>query len=230
MKTQSNQDIREQRISPPSPSPSSTSRVTQNPKINSETVTEQENRPPTQTSNTFPSRVEDIRFHQARTSSAATSIPSYKSNTFTKPKASNENPRPAFYNRGQPRTYLSDRHVRNIDVRELSSRVSHGYQYPSPAAQSSGPMKKIPEGFTRPKALPKTFTSSKLARNIIYLCAFTKSKLLKNFSLERSRHTVPVDQIKIGIQPEAQFQVDTQPISGADQEPDGRFLRKKFCL
>ena len=34
---------------------------------------------------------------------------------------------------------------------------------------------------------------------------------------------VPTDQIRIGIQPEAQFQVDSQPLAGTDQEPDGKF-------
>ena len=173
LKTQSNQDIRELRISPPSPSPSSTSRVRTTPKINSEEITDQENHPPSQTSNAFQSRIEDIRFQPARESSTTTSIPSHQSNSI-KPKFTNESTRPAFYNRGQPRTYLSDRHVRNIDVREFSSRVSHGYQYPSPSAQSSGPMKKVPEGFTRPKASPKTFTTSKL--KIIFIRKFFTEK------------------------------------------------------
>ena len=44
---------------------------------------------------------------------------------------------------------------------------------------------------------------------------------------------VPVDQIRIGIQPEVKFQVDAQPLSGADQEPEGRiilFINKKNPL
>lgn len=35
---------------------------------------------------------------------------------------------------------------------------------------------------------------------------------------------VPTDQIQIGIQPEAQFQVDSQPLVGTNQEPDGKFI------
>ena len=160
LKTQSNQDIREHRIPSPSPSPSSPSRIITTPKINSEKITDQENQPPSKSS-AFQSRIQDIRFQPARQTSSTSTIPNHQSSFFTKSNRTTGDPHPAFYNRGQPRTYLSDRHVRNIDIRELSSRVSHGYQYPSPAAQSSGPMKKVPEGFTRPKAPPKTYTSSK---------------------------------------------------------------------
>ena len=39
---------------------------------------------------------------------------------------------------------------------------------------------------------------------------------------------VPANQIRIGIQPEAQFQVDSQPLAGSEQEPDGEFIFNLF--
>ena len=54
---------------------------------------------------------------------------------------------PTYYNRGRPRTYLSDRHSRNLDCRESSSSnppVSFGYQYPS-TSQQRGTYKKMPK-------------------------------------------------------------------------------------
>ena len=156
LKTQSNQDIREvsaaaSRAPSHQPSPA--------PK-----TSEKENNRPSEPTSFMGPRIEDIRFRQAA-SSPQTSNPIQFNNKPSQPSASsktNNSSKPAFYNRGQPRTYLSDRHLRNVDVRELSSnRVSFGYQYPSPAGQSAGPTKKVPEGFSRPKPPSKPPTHSK---------------------------------------------------------------------
>ena len=45
--------------------------------------------------------------------------------------------------------------------------------------------------------------------------------IFNKFYLEKGS-TVPADQIRIGIQPEAKFQVIVEPVSGADQEPEGK--------
>ena len=126
---------------------------------------EKENEPPRK-SDPLGSRIEDIRFRQVQEKTGTTKNNHFEPPNRPKPPSASRGPsrnsQPTFYNRGQPRTYLSDRHLRNVDVRELSSRVSHGYQYPSPADQSKGPVKKVPEGFSRPKPPPKASTTSEL--------------------------------------------------------------------
>ena len=216
MKTQSNQDFRGVSTTASKAPPASPSSVPTPPG--------KENDRPSQPSSFSHPRVEDIRFQQTPlppkipTSGQST----HKGNPIP-PSASQTTksfPKPAFYNRGQPRSYLSDRHLRNVDVRELSSnRVSFGYQYPSPAKQSIGPIKKVPEGFTRPKPLSKAPTYSKLTHFLDY---YIYKYFFKHYFPEKSRSMVPTDQIRIGFQPEAQFQVDLQTLAGSEQEPDGK--------
>ena len=160
LKIQSNRDIRE--IS------ATASRAPSEQSSPSSMQAGKENSHPSEPSTFLNSPVEDIRFRQAPvTPKPLASTTSTLQEPSAQPSASQKfqgNSKPAFYNRGQPRTYLSDRHLRNVDVRELSSnRVSFGYQYPSPAGQSAGPTKKVPEGFSRPKPPTKAPSYSKFS-------------------------------------------------------------------
>ena len=151
LKIQSNQDIREKSNQPSASSPGKEAAKPSFP-------SEEKNKTPTSATppgGSLFQPVEDIRFRQAATSantSSSNNVQSrFKPLQSTASRAKKQNNQKNFYNPGQPRTYLSDRHLRNVDVRELSSKVSHGYQYPAPAEQSIGPKKKVPEGFHRPQ-------------------------------------------------------------------------------
>ena len=118
---------------------------------------EKENQPQKENSNSLNPKIEDIRF---KIPPKVRPPPVSSQNRRMAPnfsRFSNQNQRETktpFYNRGH-RTYLSDRHSRNIDVRELSSQqgntASYGYKYPSDQQQSAGPPKKIPGGFSESK-------------------------------------------------------------------------------
>ena len=118
--------------------------------------------------------ISDIRFqNRPSVSSQTKNKPSQSRFNFNHSRTSNyhnkENPKtnqniPSrdSHNRGKPRTYLSDRVSRNVDVRETSSfespPVSYGYQYPSVFNQSKGPYRKYKDWSPNPdkKAEVKT--------------------------------------------------------------------------
>ena len=154
MKRQSNQDFREQKDTSQAPSSKSRDHLIPDVRFQAQQDKVGKENLPKSDSDLFNFEYADVRYRQSKASQNSGKLPSKENRKHTHNKTA------PFYNPGRPRTYLSDRETRNIDIRELSSRSRNsatiGYQYPSPQQQSAGPPKKIPGGFTpsKPQAPP----------------------------------------------------------------------------
>ena len=145
LKKQSNQDFREQKDTSQAPSIKPRDHLIQDVRLQAQREKTNKENQPTNENDRSKFEYADVRYRQNKISQNSGKLPSKETRKHSQDKTA------PFYNPGRPRTYLSDRETRNIDIRELSSRSRNsatiGYQYPTPQQQSAGPPKKVPGNF-----------------------------------------------------------------------------------